>query len=629
MMATWAVGEKFHRVAVQPGSTPKNWDRRELVRCQAIGTGIKSEASLEGQVHPALGNWDATRADLWAELQQPLLLASRILETVGLPWVSDFLIDNIFDTNYPGSVAATSTSSPPYSIVRHHKASWADAERRARWNDSAQDRLRDEFPKSIQWQIDDEIFQKRGWNGYTCRHPRGAFSLEDLDNYHTIRRFDKISPHEKSRNLTALVMAEYPTRLAELRRQGKAQSEEYLLTAFMTTVTILHELGHAIYWRDRRALSRHLREPFYGADLEMELGDSFVASIFGGWTPVSIRELDRLKRDFSFADGIAWRQALSWDHHRIRPKYRAHYSIRVDYIARLFRQEHWSTITNMDEATALIRPQLSSIALQTVGLHKTLEHATAAIADFHCDGRGRDDGWVWNRRPGAWFRLPQFDDDVFPEFELPTPPTDAMREPMPREHVSGRDVASKRPFSGTMATPRTIIRVTSDEPETAGDDKTSSLARPISTTVLIRKAMSSLAVPRRIEDSPRIVNVSRAHAISVSRTGLGGMYPPRVRQTASPLEDTGYTREKKQQAHREYAKNSTKRQVQRFISCDGDENENGNGNEDYGISSICLGGNGRDSQEHSSEPSVEELKKRLSRLIGVSLAELEKLFEKS
>lgn len=101
----------------------------------------------------------------------------------------------------------------------------------------------------------------------------------------------------------------------------------------------------------------------------MELGDSFVSSIFGGWCPVpiimdtdngieapgladgpSISRYDTTSRymiprhesSYSisssngssrlprFNAGLAWRQTLSWDRHRIRPKYRAHYSIPLD-----------------------------------------------------------------------------------------------------------------------------------------------------------------------------------------------------------------------------------------------------------------------------------------------------------
>jgi hypothetical protein len=163
--------------------------------------------------------------------------------------VSDFLIDDIFDEQYPGRAQAhVSKSAPayekneiPHAIVRHHQAPWATQEKRAKWTDSARDTLRKEFPQLIQWQIDEDIFRGKGWNGYTCRHPRGDLPLCELDKYETIEKFDSISLHERSRSLTILVMAEFPARLAELRRQGRAQGEEYLLTAFMTAVTILHE----------------------------------------------------------------------------------------------------------------------------------------------------------------------------------------------------------------------------------------------------------------------------------------------------------------------------------------------------------------------------------------------------
>ncbi len=281
-MAFSAIKETFHRVATQPGSTAKEWDREELIRCRAtgklncynylsvacdnterfltktcIGTGITTEPNLKGRVHPIFTDWIETKSELRAELEQPILLASKILEAVGLPWVSDFLIDDIFDENYPGRehggssipIPAYEKNTTPRSIVRYHQACLATREKQNKWKGTARDTLRNDFPKLIQWQIDKDIFQQRGWNGYTCRHPRGDLPLSEIDKYETIEEFDSISPHKGSRNLTILVTAEYPARLAELRRQGKARGEEYLLTAFMATVTMLHEyvilmLGH-------------------------------------------------------------------------------------------------------------------------------------------------------------------------------------------------------------------------------------------------------------------------------------------------------------------------------------------------------------------------------------------------
>jgi hypothetical protein len=73
-----------------------------------------------------------------------------------------------------------------------------------------------------------------------------------------------------------------------------------------------------------------MSEPYYGADLEMELGSSLVAHIFGGWIPVPIKDPVKFRDKPTFDLGIAWRQHLSWESHRIRPKYRAQYSISIE-----------------------------------------------------------------------------------------------------------------------------------------------------------------------------------------------------------------------------------------------------------------------------------------------------------
>ncbi len=83
-----------------------------------------------------------------------------------------------------------------------------------------------------------------------------------------------------------------------------------------------------MFWRDFRATSR-MSESYFGDDLQMELGNSFVADIFGGWVPVPVRTCEAFHREPTFRDGLAWRQHLSWTHHKIRPRYRAHYSITI------------------------------------------------------------------------------------------------------------------------------------------------------------------------------------------------------------------------------------------------------------------------------------------------------------
>ncbi|KAI1153989.1 hypothetical protein F4825DRAFT_222716 [Nemania diffusa] len=677
-MASWAIKETFHRVASQPGSTDKKWNRDELIRCRATGTEIKAEIDLKGQVHPVFADWIDTKPEFLQELEQPILLAGKILEAVGLPWLSDFLIEDIFDDDYLGRERSASSKSifthresiTPHSIVRHHRDSPAPREKQKKWMRSTRNILRDEFPNLVQWQIDKDIFRKRGWNGYTCRHPRGNLSLSEIDKYETIEEFDRLSLYPGSRNLTILVMAEYPARLRELRQQGQARSEEYLITAFMVTVTILHELGHAIYWRDRRSLTRDFREPFYGGDLEMELGDSFVAAIFGGWVPVPVRQLSKLRKEFSFADGVAWRQALNWDHHRMRPKYRAHYSISVDYIARLFTEASWSTAP--DEVAALIRPQSltgNSIALRTIGLDASLtqnnKHATAAIADFHCEGHG----WVWNRRSGAWFRIPQYDGCVYPELELPMAGEGVVCEPVVRElppMTATRDSPPPppNPLPAVERNTKEIARlsmdlITGDEVGIplqtevrvrGGDGLPSPLQSPLKTRGATgAKTTPGKASPRKFAlvspttktTRPLSVGSSaltcsmgvnkprkrdRARTLPLARKRAVGGQEPQAREPPSPSSSPSPSPQQVKQQHpkAKHAGKPKPPQRKRVGKADGGA-DGGGGNASCNRAGGCRE---PDAANHSrGEISVDELKKRLSQLIGVSLTELEKLFD--
>ncbi|KAI1738868.1 hypothetical protein F4680DRAFT_459648 [Xylaria scruposa] len=615
-----------HQAAVQPGSIAKKWDKEELVRCRATGTETATKIDLEGHAHPVFANWTEAEPELYKELEQPILLASRILEATGLPWLSDFLVDDIFGEDYPGrertgyeSASTYKDNITPRSIVRHDRAPWATPEKQAKWRCLTRNMLHNEYPKLIQWQIDKDIFKQKGWNGYTCRHPRAAgLPLDEIDEYETIQKFDRISLHKGSRNLTILIMAEYPARLAELRRRGKARSEEYLLTAFMTTVTLLHELGHAMYWKYRRSLRRDMREPFYGGDLEMELGDSFIAAIFGGWIPVPVRDLARLRDDFSFADGVAWRQALNWDYHRLRPKYRAHYSIPLDYVACLFTEASWSTTPH--KAKALVWPRFltgDSIALRTVGLYTLLtqanHHATAAMADFHCD----DDSSVWNRRTGAWFRIPQYDGRIYPELEIPPAREDVICEPVVKEYgqmvttrhlklsdlllaVEGSLEDGEAAVTGAKRTADEGIKTMNQEGKQhkeSGDVLSLSLAslskaKAGTTTVKLSLRKSEYG-PQKFAPTSPATKIPRPifNRPLVPKCGMGAASKPRKR-----------TRAKRQAS-----------------------------NEDENIPYARLGGckeddNNVGSHDHS-EISVDELKKRLSQLIGVSQTELERLFD--
>ena len=210
---------------------------------------------LEGTVHPVFQNWTTADAEFYEELRQPLLLASKILDTdVALEWISDFIIDDIFSRDYPGAqhphaynCIGIQQNPTPYSIARHHKASWASPETRKFWLDRASRNMSHGIAKSVTWQLDADMFLRKGWSGYTCRHRRNSSSipipLDELDSYATIEAEDRACREQglSQRHLTILLMAEYPVRLRELREKGDGSSEEYMFTAFMAAVTILHE----------------------------------------------------------------------------------------------------------------------------------------------------------------------------------------------------------------------------------------------------------------------------------------------------------------------------------------------------------------------------------------------------
>ncbi|KAK3390199.1 hypothetical protein B0H63DRAFT_464934 [Podospora didyma] len=153
-----------------------------------------------------------------------------------------------------------------------------------------------------------------------------------------------------------------------------------------------------------------MTEPYFGADLEMELGDSFIASIFGGWIPVPIEEEHKFRHRGTFEGGLAWRQHLTWDHHKTRPIFRTHYSIPVAYIAALFSNSSWAVVSRPE--TLVRPPTLPFSCRKSVDMDTSVSeaglHASAALPDFVESDGGLS--YKWKRRPAAEFRIPWYQD---------------------------------------------------------------------------------------------------------------------------------------------------------------------------------------------------------------------------
>ncbi|KAK6196826.1 hypothetical protein LQW54_011141 [Pestalotiopsis sp. IQ-011] len=539
-MATWLLPVNSHHP--QPGSVGKKWNTKALKPWLPTGTTKKYHLNLQGEIHPVFTNWADADPDLLSELRQPLLLASRLVERAGLAWISDFLIDDIFDEQYPGRENR--------AIVRHHDAGWATGELKRSWIVEASEELKRGLPRSIEWRLDPDMFRSKGWVGYTCRHPRGDMPIGELDARDTIEEWDHRvrRSRRKQRRLSLLVMAEFPKRLKELARE----SEEYLLTAFMAAVTLIHELGHAIFWKDFRSLTREMTEPFYGGDLEMELGNSLIADIFGGWVPVPIKDPVKFREKPTLESGLAWRQHLDWKYHRMRPKYRAHYSIPVEYVARLFKERTWED--NSNNLRLKLQPQTLNKSRNELSLSHDVEkeglHAAAALADFHIDG----DGWRWNGRAGAPFRIPQYDGSLWPDLDMPVAIDGVIRETAALESIS----------------------------RLAREAKPSSSSSPA-------KKAPGWRHHSRIDS---ILSVSSADS-SPSMSPVRGLPLSQQRLPASRLS----------QAH--YAVHRPSSSISIIVSSSDSPLQQ---------------------QGKSKEITVDELKKRLSRLIGVSMEEIDDFF---
>ncbi|KAK0714859.1 hypothetical protein B0H67DRAFT_644678 [Lasiosphaeris hirsuta] len=365
------------------GSAPKDWDLEELKRCGAIGTGIRSPPNLQGEIHPVFHNWVIPNSPgdaeaLGLELRQPLLLASRILEQAGLRWLSEFVIDDIFSSTYPGQHLSPpyynikgdeefrwQTQTTPDVIVRHHSAPWKTSHIAQRWLTSTAYLLRTQLPGYVEWQLDPDIFSTFGWVGYTCRHrhrPQGTtrtwLEAVGMDN-----DTDTDGPLDHPDTI----------RTADQKAQKRGAKGRPI------TVLVMIELGHVIYWRDFRAINRRMTEPYFGGDLEMELGDSFVASIFSGWIPVPV-------------------------------------DIEGD-VAALFDNRNWAVTTRAED---LIRPSTLSVPYsvrcENVDIDASVSHAglhaSAAIADFLEGDEGGKLCCRWKRKPGTDFRIPMYKEAV-------------------------------------------------------------------------------------------------------------------------------------------------------------------------------------------------------------------------
>lgn len=215
-------------------------------------------------------------------------------------------------------------------------------------------------------------------------------------------------------------------------------------------------------------------------------------------------------------------------------------------------------------------------------LHVSQEgkHATAALPDFHRSG----EGWRWNRRPGASFRILQYDGYMCPDIDLPFATDDVVREPEVRPPSSPARSSTLSPIAATATTKSHQRKDGSRGPSIAIGAGGSVTPKPSS------PHRHKPAVPSsRTQPEQRRKGNNAVMMIDLSPKKQGDTAPKRVFFGHAGVVDVVLRP----------SSSSTTTTAATSSSSD------------------------------RCEISVDELKKRLSQLIGVSLGELDRLFDTS
>jgi hypothetical protein len=203
----------------------------------------------------------------------------------------------------------------------------------------------------IRWQTNDQMYARLNteagdeplnWMGITrlvdAERPWSATIPEEVVAADSV----SMSNGLKYRPLIIGIMGEY----VDAIRNSPKSSEQRLRATFMAGVTMAHEAGHAIFHQDFRSYNPPtLSEPFIGHGCSMELGQSFITWIFGGFHP---NESSMEGHVFvEFTGPLAWFPCHTMDEER--PRYKTLYSISMRWIQQKLTQSWWDSLPSPQE----------------------------------------------------------------------------------------------------------------------------------------------------------------------------------------------------------------------------------------------------------------------------------------
>jgi hypothetical protein len=256
----------------------KAWDLLELIQIGAKREHGKCRVpDLNGPVHLIFerDRWDIDDDD-YQLLLPSMRLATRLLE-VGMPYAANFLPSSkIFGSAQDSSHAEHADLVCPDLIPLKLSLDATDFH-------NAQVELA-EISKCVTWCLNEYMYAGRGWNGITRLVDEGDTHFRIIES-REIEQSDMNAANagDLRRPLVIAIMDLYLVPM----RTNPNDSEIRLKAEFMAAVTMVHEIGHAIFHQDFRSFNPEnaLAEPFVGSDCVNELGKSFIAYIFGGYHP--------------------------------------------------------------------------------------------------------------------------------------------------------------------------------------------------------------------------------------------------------------------------------------------------------------------------------------------------------
>ncbi len=327
---------------------PNYWIRKELEEFNALGvrsslptdnmafqTRCPIQApDLAGGMHPIF-RVEFFGHLLWQErlerLRQTFVLASRLLE-VATPWFASLLPHAACGAT---NINNSNTAIVHVPAVQHPTRQGLEVVRGG---------LR-ALVGHVTWNANPHLLSaKKVWSDWQRATLTGAASRPiplSVNEHASLDQGDR-EKGNKLRNIHVMIAEQ----LVQAACEARPDTEEHLFATFFLAVVLVSELGRAAWLTNLDNLP-HTNVRF-GNDVRVDLGNSLIGWIFGGWYPKP-NHLGKFgdQKDLAYyhvRHGLHWHKL----HQRSlrRPLYETVYSMPIHYIQGTLSQRRWARVDN-------------------------------------------------------------------------------------------------------------------------------------------------------------------------------------------------------------------------------------------------------------------------------------------